>query len=110
MALAGVLVMAAVTFFTRAVPFLFFRGKTPPQIVGYAGRYIPPIVMTLLVMYSLKDVSWNKLPYGAPEAAAVVLVAVLHLWKRNALLSIFGGTFFYMFAVQSELFVRLLGA
>lgn len=31
---------------------------------------------------------------------AVAAVAGLHLWKKNTLLSIFGGTAFYMLLVQ----------
>mgnify|MGYP001167113671 CR=1 FL=1 len=106
-AFAATLVMAGVTFFTRAVPFLFFRKRTPPAIVVYAGTYLPAMVMTLLVMYALTGVSFADPPYGLPELTAAVLTAALHLWKRNALVSIFGGTVFYMALVQTDLFMRL---
>lgn len=100
-----VLAMAAVTFFTRLFPFLFFTRKDPPEIIRYIGKYIPPMVMVILVVYSLSGVSWAAPPYGLPEVMAIALVALLH-WKfRNPLVSIFGGTILYMVLVQSGLFL-----
>ena len=41
-ALASIIVMAAVTFLTRALPFLLFdRGDHPPRIVLYLGQVLP---------------------------------------------------------------------
>lgn len=108
-ALLTTAVMALVTFFTRVVPFLFFRGKKPPSLILFAGRYIPPMVMTLLVVYALKDVPFTNPPYGLPELIAAVLTGTLHLWKRNALLSIVGGTAAYMVFVQTGVFLKLFG-
>lgn len=106
-AFAATLVMAGVTVFTRAVPFLFFRKRTPPPLVLYAGTYLPAMVMTLLVMYALAGVPFTVPPYGLPELTAALLTAALHLWKRNALVSIFGGTAIYMALVQTDVFMRL---
>ena len=94
-------VMAIVTVFTRAAPFLFFMHREPPRIVHFLGEYLPPVVMTVLVLNCVKDIDFTKTPYGLKELGAMAFTAVMHLWKRNALLSIFGGTILYMVLVQA---------
>ncbi len=100
-ALASVLVMAAVTFLTRAMPFLFFdHGDHPPKIVLYLGRVLPPAIIAMLIVYCLKGVSFTTPAGWIPAALSCVVVVVLHLWKNNDLISIFGGTVLYMVLVQ----------
>ncbi|MCX5816717.1 MAG: AzlD domain-containing protein [Proteobacteria bacterium] len=91
-----IVIMASITFFTRLLPFLFFRGKQPPDILGYLEKHIPPMILLLLVIYCIKDVSWGERPYGLPELISIAIVAAAHLWKSNALLSICVGTVVYM--------------
>ena len=90
-----------VTMATRFIPFLIFgeKRKTPP-IIEYLGTVLPCAIMGMLVVYCLKDISVLSKPYGLPELIACVLVAALHVWKRNSLLSIGGGTVCYMLLVQ----------
>jgi branched-subunit amino acid transport protein AzlD len=94
--LVPIVVMASITFFTRLLPFLFFKGKRPPDILGYLEKYIPPMILLLLVIYCLKDVSWGQRPYGLPELISIAILVAVHLWKNNALLSICVGTILYM--------------
>ena len=54
----------------------------------------------VLVVYCLRSISFAVMPFGIPELLACALVVILHLWKRNTLLSIAGGTVFYMLLVQ----------
>lgn len=99
--LAVILVTAGVTLFTRAAPFIFFGGSRPtPAIIVYLGRVLPPAVMAMLIVYALRDASLVSYPYGLPELMGIASVAGLHLWWRNTLLSIMGGTAVYMLAVQ----------
>lgn len=96
-ALVLILVAAAVTFATRAAPFVLFgRKRGAPALVVYLGTYLPPAIMAMLVVYALKDVQPFVFPHGIPELLAVAAVVLLHLWKREFLLSIFGGTALYM--------------
>ena len=89
------------TALTRFLPFLLFPpGKPTPKYIRYLGKVLPPAVFGLLVVYSLKDVNLFAGSHGVPEAISVALVAALHLWKRNMLLSIAGGTICYMALVQ----------
>lgn len=95
-------VVAGTIFFTRLFPFLFFPpGKEIPPMVRYLGKVLPPAVIGMLVIYCLKEVQLTVYPYGIPEAVSVAAVVLLHLWKRNNLLSIGAGTVLYMFLVQA---------
>lgn len=89
------------TMLTRFLPFLIFPGDKPtPAFVRYLGKVLPAAVFGLLVIYSLKDVQVFSGSHGIPELLAILLVIVLHVWKRQMLLSIAGGTIFYMLLVQ----------
>lgn len=89
------------TLLTRFLPFLVFpAGKPTPRYVQYLGRVLPPAVFGLLVVYCLRNVDLFAGSHGLPEAIAIAVVAALHLWKRQMLLSIAGGTLCYMLLVQ----------
>lgn len=88
------------TMATRFLPFLVFpKGKTPPKFVQYLGKVLPCAAIDLLVVYCFKDVASSG-TYGIPEILSVLLIIVLHKWKKNTLLSI-GGTALYMLLVQT---------
>ncbi len=96
-----IVVATLVTMATRFLPFLIFgNGKKTPGIVTYLGKVLPCAIMGMLVVYCFKDVSFLSAPYGLPELIGCAAVALLHIWKRNTLLSIGAGTVFYMVLVQ----------
>lgn len=89
------------TMLTRFLPFLLFpAGKPTPKSVHYLGSVLPGAVFGLLVVYCLKNVSLFTGSHGLPELISIALVVLLHLWKRQMLLSIAGGTACYMLLVQ----------
>lgn len=89
------------TMMTRFLPFIVFpSGKSTPKYVQYLGKVLPSAVIGLLVIYCFKDVNLTEGSRGIPELIAVAAVALLHIWKRNMLLSIAGGTITYMMLVQ----------
>lgn len=98
-----ILCMASATFLTRALPFWLLKDHQHPLIL-FLGRNLPPAVMTLLVLYSLKHVTWISGSYGLPEVSSLLLVTAIHLCLKNALLSIASGTVLYMLWVQGLLF------
>ena len=99
--LLSVLIAALITAGLRFAPFLIFgSGKEPPAIITKLGKLLPFAIMGMLVVYCLKDVILTAAPYGIPEAIGCAVVAALHIWKRNTLLSIGGGTVCYMLLVQ----------
>lgn len=95
-----VVIIAFVTILLRFLPFLIFRNRETPKFVAYLGKVLPYAIMGMLVVYCLKGVSFIKSPYGLPELIACALVALVHIWKRNTLLSILSGTVAYMLMVQ----------
>ncbi len=89
------------TVLTRFLPFLLFpAGKPTPKYIQYLGKVLPAAVFGLLVVYCLKNVSIFAGSHGIPELLAIVVVVALHLWKRQMLLSIAGGTVCYMLLIQ----------
>ena len=88
----GMCVLA--TLITRFLPFfLFSEKKKTPKFIEYLGKALPAAIFALLVVYCLKNVDITAGSHGIPEFIAVLVVAVLHLWKRKILLSMAGGTF-----------------
>ena len=98
---ALVAVIALVTMGLRFLPFLIFRGRETPAFIVYLGRVLPYAIMGMLVVYCLRGTSLLSAPHGLPELIATALVVVLHIWKKNTLLSIIAGTLCYMFLVQA---------
>ena len=99
--LSVVIVAGLVTAATRFLPFLIFgNGKQTPPLIVYLGKVLPYAIMGMLVVYCMKNVSFVKAPFGLPELIACAAVAILHIWKRNTLLSIAVGTIGYMLLVQ----------
>ena len=89
------------TMLTRFLPFLIFgRKKEAPKYIQYLGKVLPAAVFGLLVVYCLKDVNLFTGSHGLPEAIAILVVVLLHVWKRQMLLSIAGGTVCYMVPLQ----------
>jgi len=96
----AILVMAAATLLTRAFPFILFSRKNPPDWLIKGARLIPGAVMTVLVLYSLPiQADWTLSASWYPWLAAAA-VTVLHLALKNPLVSIFGGTGFYMLLIN----------
>lgn len=96
-----ILALAVGVQVTRWLPFLVFPEKREvPKVITDLGRLLPPAMMGLLVVYCLKDVRWLQGPHGAPELLAIAAVVLVHRWRGNVLLSIAGGTLFYMVLVQ----------
>lgn len=119
-AIASIAVMAVVTFLTRFLPFLLFdRGESPPKLVLYLGRVLPPAVIAMLIIYCLRSPAVAVAPEltatmsdwwasivsffvgWAPQLISGAVVVILHVWKKNNLLSIFSGTILYMILVQA---------
>ncbi len=89
------------TVITRFLPFFLFSPEKPtPEYIQYLGKFLPSAVFGLLIIYCLKNVSLFAGNHGVPEAVSILLVIALHLWKRQMLISIAGGTICYMLLVQ----------
>ncbi len=98
--LLAIIVMTIANFITRVFPFLFFAKKEPPKIIAFVANSFPPIIMTILIFYTLGKIDFTVAPYGTKELMAIVVTALLHIRFSNYLISIFMGTIFYMILVQ----------
>lgn len=93
-------ICVACTFLERALPFLIFRGKEVPSVIRYLGKVLPMAIMATLVIYCIKGISFTALGGWVPYLIACGVTVLLHLWKSNTFLSIFGGTACYMILIQ----------
>lgn len=99
--LLTIAICALGTMATRFLPFFIFSDKRPtPQYVQYLGKALPSAIFGMLIVYCLKNVSFVSGTYGVPELFSIAVTVGLHLWKRQMLLSIAGGTVCYMALVQ----------
>lgn len=99
--LITIAICALVTMATRFLPFLIFAENRPtPKYIQYLGKALPAAIFGMLVVYCLKNVSLLEGSHGIPEAISILLTVILHLWRRQMLLSIAGGTVCYMLLVQ----------
>ncbi|MDY6268759.1 MAG: branched-chain amino acid transporter permease [Selenomonadaceae bacterium] len=89
------------TMLTRFLPFLIFTEQKPtPSYIQYLGSALPAAIFGMLVIYCVKDVDFLAGTHGVPELIAMAVTIALHLWRRQMLVSIAGGTICYMFLVQ----------
>ena len=101
-ALGYVFAMGAVILFCRAFPFLFFGGARETEsnsrraFLDFVERIVPPAAMSVLAFNAIGGAFRENPGDGLLVLAASVFTAILHLWKRNPLVSIIGGTLLYM--------------
>ena len=98
--IAVIAVTALVTWTLRAFPFLVFGNRPLPEMVHYLGKVLPPAIMTVLVIYCLRETSFAQYPFGIPEIIASLLVIVLQWIRGNMYLSIITGTVCYMILIH----------
>lgn len=91
------------TVMTRAFPFLIFgrKGSEPPKVIKYLGDILPPTVIAVLLVYCMKAIDFTQVNTYVPQLICIGIVILLHVWKKNNLLSIGGGTICYMLLIQN---------
>ena len=89
-----------IIFCERLFPFALFSKRKPGKLIHIFERYIPPVVMIGLLIYSLRDICFTSLSLWLPQISAITFTIVTYIWKKNSLLSIFGGTIVYMIMIR----------
>ena len=97
---AVIAVVALVTWSLRAAPFVLFGNRPLSGMTRYLGKVLPPAIMTVLVIYCLRNISFAQFPFGLPEIAACALVVILQATRKNMYLSIIAGTVCYMALIR----------
>ena len=96
-----ILTSAAVTSLIRFLPFLIFGGgRKTPAYISYLATVLPYAIIAMLVVYCFRNISFLSGSHGVPELIAGAAVVLLHIWRKNTLLSITAGTVLYMFLIQ----------
>ena len=94
------LLIGLIVFCERLFPFAVFSRRKPGKLIHIFERYIPPLVMTGLLIYSLQDVRFAAISQWVPQLSAIAFTVITYLWKKNSLVSIFGGTIIYMILIR----------
>jgi branched-subunit amino acid transport protein AzlD len=88
--------LVGATALTRFAPFLFLGSLATDPRLGYLGRNLPVMVMPILVVYAMSPTKFVDFGFAGSQILAVLITVLLHVWKRNVFLSIFGGTAAYL--------------
>lgn len=89
------------TMATRFLPFIVFNeNRKTPAFIQYIGKFLPSAVFGMLVIYCLRNVQIIQGTHGIPEFISIFVTGALHVWKRQMMLSIAGGTICYMLLLQ----------
>ncbi len=100
-AIIQIIIMALLTAAIRFAPFVLFpENKKKPKFITYLGTVLPYAIIGMLVIYCFKNLCFSAYPHGLPEIIAGIIVVLLHVWKKNTLLSVFGGTAIYMILIN----------
>ncbi len=94
------LLIGVVIFCERLFPFAVFSKRKPGKLIHIFERFIPPLVMIGLLIYSLRDVRFASLEQWVPQISAITFTIVTYLWKKNSLVSIFGATIIYRIVMR----------
>lgn len=94
-------VMSVVTILLRFLPFIIFdHGEQLPKWISFLGKVLPPAIMSMLLIYCLRNINFLEGNHGLPELICILVAIALHTWKRNTLLSIGISTLLYMIITQ----------
>ncbi len=103
-----VFLIGILMFSLRLLPFIIFYKKEPSSFFKFSGKYIPAISIAVLFIACLREKTTDLIffadknhdAFSAGSVAAGLLgitgCIILHLWKKNSMISIFGGTIIYM--------------
>ena len=102
------LIIVFATLIIRFLPFVIIRKSIAERkYIKFLGDMMPYSMIALLVIYCLKEVNLIKYPYGIPELISIAIIIILHIIKRNVLISIGVGTVIYIFGVIMGLYEYL---
>ncbi|WP_433782081.1 branched-chain amino acid transporter permease [Actinomycetospora sp. CA-101289] len=96
---AVVAVAATITLALRAAPFAMTSTLRASPLVSYLGRHLPAGVMIILVVHLLRDLPVDRPLLSLRELVPVLVTVAVHLWRRDALLSMATGTAVYALAL-----------
>ena len=97
---AALVVATAITLTLRALPFAVKEALRGSALLADLGRWMPLGAVSILTIYCLSSVDVTARSHGLNELVGVAVTAGVHLWRRNAVLSIAAGTAVYLLLVN----------
>ena len=94
------ILIGLIVFSERLFPFVLFSKYQPGKLIRIFEHFIPPLVMTGLLIYSLRDIRFTSPEQWVPQISAIAFTIATYLWRKNSLISIFGGTIIYMILIR----------
>ena len=94
--IVAIFICGAIIFFERSFSFLLFSRKEPPPLIKFIEKYIPSMIIAILLVYCFKDIKLVTFPYGLPAFAGLFFAVLVNLAVKNSMVSIFGATALYM--------------
>lgn len=98
--IAGIAIMSIVTIALRFIPFVFLNNDKEYKTLNYLSKVLPCAIMGMLVVYCLRDISFDNTRNFVPALIACAVVSISYIIKRKTLLSIISGTLVYMILLQ----------
>ena len=93
----AIVISAVITFSLRALPFVIFHGnRKMPKWLERIEKSLPAMIMSILIIYCLKDIGDNMFGVGIPRLLAVVITGGSYKLWHNTFVSMAAGTLSYM--------------
>lgn len=89
------LIMAAIVFFMRAIPFLFSKRLQSSKLAQILSRSLPLAIMLLLTLHGVHESSKHT-----SALVGVAFTALIHLLFKQPIISIFSGTAAYIIIIH----------
>ena len=102
-----ILIMSMITFAIRAIPFCFIEIFKDHPLVTYLAKNLPAAIMLILVVYSYRNLPTPSLIFNLPAIVSICIIAIVHFWKRNLILSMATGLSIYILAYEILLNARI---
>lgn len=87
---------SCIVYFERCLPWLAFGKREMPPLIKKLSDLLPPALMAILVVYGLKSLTTSDTHTMMAMVVASVFTAMIHIYKKNQILSVFLGTALYM--------------
>lgn len=87
---------AIIVYFERSLPWLAFGKREMPPLIKKLSDLLPPALMAILVVYGLKSLTTSDFHTSVAMIIASIFTAIIHIYKKNQILSVFLGTAVYM--------------
>lgn len=94
--LSAILIAGLITWMLRAVPFMMLASLRNSRLLAYIGERMPVGIMAILAVYTLQGTELTSFSAVGATIIALGVTIGLHIWRRQMILSIFGGTAVYV--------------